>query len=125
MLRTMATDLQTPPTAHDRALVERRFWPKFRRVAARLPFAEDLLAAYYAAADPATPTRVRAALVGALAYFVIPTDMIPDVIAALGFTDDAAVLAAALRTLGEHIRPGHRERARLALLESTSARDCA
>jgi uncharacterized membrane protein YkvA (DUF1232 family) len=102
----------------ERVLVDQGFWPKFRRVAGRLPFAEDLLAAYYAAADPITPVRVRAALFGALAYFVMPADMIPDIIVGLGFTDDAAVLAAALRTLAGHIRPTHRERARQALLET-------
>ena len=108
--------------SRDRTLVEEGFWPKFRRVASRLPFAEDLLAAYYAAVDPATPRRVRAALFGALAYFVLPVDMIPDIIVGLGFTDDAAVLAAALRTLAAHVRPGHRERARQALMETAGGR---
>lgn len=102
----------------NQALVNQRFWPKFRRVAGRLPFAEDLLAAYYAAVDPVTPGRVRVTLFGALAYFIIPTDMIPDIVAGLGFTDDAAVLAAAMRTLGHHILPTHRERARVALTEA-------
>ncbi len=105
------------PDPQERALVENGFWPKFRQVAGQLPFAEDLLAAYYSAMDPATPRRVRAVLLGALAYFVVPTDVIPDVVAGLGFTDDAAVLAAALRTLAEHILPAHRERARRALQE--------
>ncbi len=113
-----ADDIQLPePRPRDRALVEQRFWPKFRRLAARLPFAEDLLAAYYAAVDPATPGRVRAILLAALAYFVIPTDVIPDLVVGLGFTDDAAVLAAALRTLAGHIHPPHRERARQALMD--------
>jgi uncharacterized membrane protein YkvA (DUF1232 family) len=94
------------------------FWPKFRRVAARLPFAEDLLAAYYAATDHATPQRVRVALGGALLYFVVPADMIPDFLLGLGFTDDAAVLAAALRTLAHHVTPAHREMAREALAET-------
>ena len=110
-----------PPEATDRATVEAGFWPKFRRVAGRLPFAEDLLAAWYAARDPSTPTRVRATLLAALAYFVVPTDMIPDVVVGLGYTDDAAVLAAALRTLAAYIRADHRERARLALLEIEEA----
>lgn len=102
----------------DRLIVEEGFWPKFRRLAGRLPFAEDLLAAYYAATDPASPRSVRVTLFGALAYFVIPTDMLPDFIAGIGFTDDAAVLAAAVRAISEHIRPDHRERARLRLAEN-------
>lgn len=110
--------INNPQFSRDRAEVEEGFWPKFRRVAGRIPFAEDLLTAYYAAIDPRTPFRVRATLFGALAYFVMPVDMIPDLVAGLGFTDDAAVLAAALRTLAGHIRPGHRERARQVLEET-------
>jgi len=106
----------------DRTLVEEGFWPKFRRVARRVPFAEDLLAAYYVAVDPKTPRHVRAALFAALAYFVMPADMIPDIVVGLGYTDDAAVLAAALRTLAGHVRPTHRARARQTLGETIESR---
>jgi uncharacterized membrane protein YkvA (DUF1232 family) len=91
---------------------ERRFWIKLRRVLARVPFAEDLVAAYYCALDRETPGYVRAVLFGALAYFVLPTDMVPDVLAGLGFTDDASVIAAALAAVGRHLEPRHREQAR-------------
>lgn len=70
--------------------MQREFWRKARRVAARLPFAEDLAAAYYCAFDRATPVQVKAALVGALAYFVLPLDAIPDMLPGVGFTDAAA-----------------------------------
>jgi uncharacterized membrane protein YkvA (DUF1232 family) len=59
--------------------------------------------------------RVKGVLLAALAYFVIPTDVIPDFVAGLGFTDDAAVLAAAISMVARHITPLHRERARAAL----------
>jgi uncharacterized membrane protein YkvA (DUF1232 family) len=95
--------------------VRRDFWRKAARVAARLPFAEDLLAAYYCAFDQATPFRVRAALVGALAYFVLPFDFVPDFLPVLGFADDAAVLATALHMVAGHMRPEHREAAKRAL----------
>ena len=72
---------------------ERRFWRKVGRVAARVPFVEDLLAAYFCAIDRNTPTYVRGVLLGAVAYFVLPADMIPDLLAPLGFTDDASVIA--------------------------------
>ncbi|MBI5910538.1 MAG: DUF1232 domain-containing protein [Betaproteobacteria bacterium] len=90
----------------------RSFWRKTRHVAARLPFAEDLLAAYYCAFDRATPLQVRATLVGAIAYFVLPLDAIPDVLPALGFTDDAAVLFTAVKLVAGHIRPAHKEAAK-------------
>jgi uncharacterized membrane protein YkvA (DUF1232 family) len=107
----------------DEAL-RRRFWRKLRGVVARLPFAEDLLAAYYCAFDRATPLHVKATLVGAIAYFILPTDAIPDVLPVIGFTDDAAVLAAALRLVASHITPVHRAVAReklTAMLETTRA----
>src|SRR5689334_9175115 len=95
--------------------VRTRFWSTFRKAARQIPFAEDLVAAYYCALDPATPGSVRATLLGALAYFVLPFDIIPDFIAGLGFTDDAAVLFAAIRMVAAHITPVHREAARRAL----------
>jgi uncharacterized membrane protein YkvA (DUF1232 family) len=101
--------------AEDRDSVRRRFWIKFKRLAARLPFAEELLAAYYCAFDKETPRHVQAALLGAIAYFILPFDFIPDMLPVLGFTDDAAVLATAIRLVASHITPEHREAARAAL----------
>jgi uncharacterized membrane protein YkvA (DUF1232 family) len=99
----------------DEERVSRDFWAKARRVAVRLPFAEDLLAAYYCAFDRSTPLHVKASLLGALAYFVLPFDAIPDFLPVLGYTDDAAVLATAIRLVATHILPAHRDAARAAL----------
>jgi uncharacterized membrane protein YkvA (DUF1232 family) len=116
------TDLPDIPKAHlpatvakNRRTVEKGFWKKLLKVAGRVPFADDLGAAYFCAMDPQTPSRVRAILLAALAYFVIPTDVVPDFIAGFGFTDDAAVMAMALGLVSGQIKPRHRERARQAL----------
>jgi uncharacterized membrane protein YkvA (DUF1232 family) len=101
--------------ARDEERVRRGFWPKLRRTAARLPFAEDLVAAYYCAFDRRTPRRVQVILLGALAYFVLPFDFIPDMLPVIGFTDDAAVLATAIRVVAAHITPEHRDAAHRAL----------
>lgn len=101
--------------AQDPEGVRRRFWSKLKRVAAHLPFAEDLLAAYYCAFDLNTPRHVQAALLGAIAYFILPFDFVPDMLPLLGFTDDAAILATAIRTVAGHITPAHRDAARAAL----------
>lgn len=101
--------------ARERAYVRRSFWSKLRRFAAALPFAEDLLAAWYCAFDRETPRHVQAALVGALAYFVLPFDVVPDMMPVLGFTDDAAVLATALKLVASHMRPEHRDAAKAAI----------
>jgi len=109
-------------SGRDEARVQRDFWRKAARVAARLPFAEDLLAAYYCAFDHATPLQVKAALVGALAYFVLPFDAMPDVLPFVGFTDDAAVLLTALRMVAGHMRAEHRDAARAALARIKAGR---
>jgi uncharacterized membrane protein YkvA (DUF1232 family) len=101
--------------ARDPESVRKRFWTKFKRVAARLPFAEDLLAAYYCAFDLKTPRHVQVALLGALAYFVLPFDFVPDLLPILGFGDDAAILATALRMVATHITPEHHAAARAAM----------
>jgi uncharacterized membrane protein YkvA (DUF1232 family) len=97
--------------------LRRNFWRKLRAVAAHLPFAEDLLAAYYCAFDRATPLQVKATLIAAIAYFVLPFDAIPDMLPVIGFTDDAAVLAAAIKMVAGAITPEHRQVAQEKLRE--------
>ena len=101
--------------AKDPERVRKSFWIKIKRVVAKLPFAEDLLAAYYCAFDRQTPRHVQATLLGALAYFILPFDFIPDMLPILGFTDDAAILATAMRIVASHITPEHRAAAKAAL----------
>jgi uncharacterized membrane protein YkvA (DUF1232 family) len=95
--------------------VRRDFWAKLKRVGRRIPFAEDLLAAYFCTLDPTTPHRVRLILLGAIAYFVLPMDAMPDFLPFLGFADDAALLMTALTQVAGSISEGHREQARVAL----------
>ncbi|HEX4301170.1 MAG TPA: YkvA family protein [Rhizomicrobium sp.] len=116
----MTTDTPIPvqlpvSLARDERVVERDFWKKLRKVAGKIPFADDAAAAYFCAVDPATPAKVRATLFAALAYFVMPFDIIPDFIVGIGFTDDAAVIALALSMVARHITDTHRGKARAAL----------
>ena len=103
----------------DERLVRERFWDKLRKALGEIAVVEDFLSAYYCATDHRTPTYVRGILLGALAYFIVPSDAIPDFIAALGFTDDAAVLAAAISAVHENIRAEHRKSARKFLENDT------
>jgi uncharacterized membrane protein YkvA (DUF1232 family) len=103
-----------------RERVRRNFWDKLRGVAARIPFTEDLLAAYYCAFDRNTPRHVQVSLIGALAYFILPFDVLPDMMIVLGYTDDMAVLAGVLRLVSAHITPEHRDAARAALARGLS-----
>ncbi|WP_293906543.1 YkvA family protein [Phenylobacterium sp.] len=112
--------------AEDRALVpavmrlnEQRvvagFWPKIRKVAARVPFAREVLSVWYCAQDEETPLAAKGMAFAALAYFVMPVDAIPDFIAGIGYTDDAAVFAALLAILGKNLKPRHKDAARRAI----------
>jgi len=95
--------------------VQKGFWPKIRRTAARIPFARQVISVWYSARDPETPMAAKGIMLGGLAYFVLPIDAIPDVFAGIGFTDDAAVIAALIATLGTHIKRRHKDQADAAL----------
>ena len=99
----------------DEARFGKDFLTRLKQVAKRIPFAEDLLAAWYCTRDPATPRKVKLTLLAALGYFVLPIDAIPDFMPFLGFTDDAAVIAAALAAVASSITPEHREKAKEAM----------
>lgn len=95
----------------EEAKLKEKFFPKLARVLARVPFAEDLTAAYYCAFDRATPLKAKGILLGAIAYFVLPADAVPDIVLGLGFTDDLAVLLAAVNAVRTHVTATHRARA--------------
>jgi uncharacterized membrane protein YkvA (DUF1232 family) len=98
--------------------VRSKFWATLKKAARAVPFSEDLVAAYYCALDPATPHRVRGVLLAALAYFVLPFDAVPDIIAGAGFADDVTILVAAISAVRAHIAPRHRQAAKDALADS-------
>lgn len=119
--RDIETELESPKLslpaviAKNEKTVNEGFWTKMARVAGKIPFAEDAAAAWFCTRDPGTPLHVKATLLAALAYFVLPIDVVPDFIAGIGFTDDATVLALAFRLVSTNIKPAHREAARKAL----------
>lgn len=97
------------------------FWRTVKRAASRIPFMDEVVAAYYCAFDRDTPFKAKAIIFGALGYFILPTDAIPDFVLGLGFTDDIAVLTAALGTVRAHVKPAHRKAAQRALAEMRDA----
>lgn len=133
-MESLPNDLQvndpSQPLPNDRALVRlarneekvrRGFWDKVRRTVDRVPFLQEAIAAYYCARDPKTPLQVKAVLLGALAYFILPADLIPDIIAWFGFGDDATVLFAAIQTVSPHIKDEHRNKAQAKISELSGA----
>ena len=95
-------------TPLDEQRVDEGFWPKVRKVAGKVPFLPDALALWWCAKDPETPAAAKGMMWAALAYFVLPADVIPDVLAGIGLTDDAAVIAAVIGVAAKHLKPKHR-----------------
>ena len=104
--------------ARQESKVRRGFFPTLKRALRHIPFAEDLVASYHCALDPQTPAASRGVLLAALAYFVLPFDVVPDFVAGLGFADDAAVLMAAFSAVRNNIRPEHYDKARETMAET-------
>jgi uncharacterized membrane protein YkvA (DUF1232 family) len=107
--------------AADEADLRRKLWRKILAEAANLPFLEDVLTAYYCAFDRKTPLYVKVILVGAIVYFVMPDDLIPDSLSLIGLADDVAVLGGAFKIVSSHIKPEHREAAQLMLARLRAA----
>jgi len=80
--------------------------------AAGKPLVEKVLQLYYALQSRATPSWARSTIVGALAYFILPTDAVPDILPGIGYTDDLAMIAAALATVQMYITDDIRTAAR-------------
>jgi len=106
---------RTRQFAADESGLRQRIWKKLKREATNIPFVEDALTAHYCAFDRNTPLYVKLALVGAVVYFLVPDDLIPDSIPVLGVADDAAVLAGAMKIFAAHIKPEHRHAAKIML----------
>ena len=81
------------------------FWNKVKNFALKAgrEVIEKALWLYYAAQQPSTPAWARTVIYGALAYFVLPVDAMPDAIPVAGFTDDLGALVAALGTVSMYV----------------------
>lgn len=97
----------------DEDYVRGNFWNKLKQKGAtKIPFLLDAVALYYCALDTKTPKWAKAVAFGGLAYFILPIDVIPDMLVVVGWTDDAAILAASLKTLSTKVTEEHRLKAR-------------
>lgn len=91
--------------------VEEGFWGKVKRYASKVPFAREVMALYYCALDPETPRAAKVTAIGAIAYWILPLDLLPDFIPVAGFADDATAVIIAFKTLSGYITEEHREKA--------------
>ena len=78
----------------------------------RLHFLPKLMTIFYCMQDKDTPKFVKLALMGALGYVILPLDLVSDAFIGIGWLDDAAVVAAALRLAATYVKPEHLEKVR-------------
>ncbi|EHC9869369.1 DUF1232 domain-containing protein [Vibrio alginolyticus] len=116
MTTTMSVK-SAPKDAKDQTMQapdEKTFWRKMKNSVKKA--GEEIavmgIKSWLAMADSNTSVRHKAILGGALAYFVLPTDMVPDVLAGVGFTDDMAALTLAANSVGNAITKEHEAQAR-------------
>jgi uncharacterized membrane protein YkvA (DUF1232 family) len=106
MRRRLAEDIMVDTyLSYQAAYSTPRFWRKLARHArgAGRQAVEKALWLFYALQNPATPTWAKRVIYGALGYFVFPLDALPDLAPLAGYTDDLAIMAAALATVAVYI----------------------
>ena len=111
------------PTSHDLQKYqgnysEDAFWKKLGRSAGKAgaKVVYYALVLFYTLADPATPAKYKAVIAGALGYFILPLDLLPDFLPFAGLADDWAALIAAVSYVTSAITAVHKEKARKKLL---------
>lgn len=97
-----------------KTVTEKSLFSKIRSVllVAGQGLIEKVLLLYYVFKDSDTPQEVKLAIVGALSYFILPFDTIPDFFAGLGLSDDLSIIMAVLVLATKNIKPEHKKLAK-------------
>ena len=103
-----------PQGQYDSEYSEESFWKKVRKNAwsAGKQVVEKALTLYYCMMDRDTPAWAKAVIVGALGYFILPTDAIPDMIPGAGYADDLGAITVAIGAVAVHIKAEHLQKAK-------------
>ena len=83
--------------------IDENFWSKIERVGSKLSFTKDLKALYNYFVDPSISWYRKSIVVGALVYFIVPIDSIPDIAPLIGYLDDLGVITATIKFLGSEL----------------------
>jgi len=85
--------------------IDENLWEKLERVGKKISFAKDILALVNYMRDPNVSWHRKSIVIGALIYFIVPIDAIPDIAPLVGYLDDLGVIAAVLKYLGNELIP--------------------
>lgn len=87
---------------------ENRFWEKVLRIAKKVGATVlcPVFQLYYMLQSEQVPVKHKAYIVGALGYFILPFDLIPEGLFSLvGYTDDVAIMTFILSIVKESLTP--------------------
>ena len=93
---------------------EKAFWDKLKKVASKAgaKVVYYALVLFYTLIDPKTPVKYKAIIAGALGYFILPLDVLPDFLPFAGLADDWAALIAAVSYVFTSITRENKDKAR-------------
>lgn len=98
---------------------DEKFWDKVKKygkkAGASVVYAVLLL--YYTLKKPEVPVKTKAMIIGALGYFILPFDLIPDFVFGIGYADDLGALGAAIIQVAMHIDADIKDKSREKLKE--------
>jgi uncharacterized membrane protein YkvA (DUF1232 family) len=102
----LESDFDTPEKFDEGVeYVEERLWMKLEKFGRKLSFANDIIALYKYLIDSTVSWHRKAIIVGALVYFIVPVDSIPDIAPLIGYMDDLGVITAVLKFMGSELIP--------------------
>lgn len=90
---------------HGKHYSENKLWNKIKKYSKKIGSTAvyAVLLLFYVMQKEEVPKKNKAIIIGALGYFILPFDFIPDVLAGVGYTDDIGVLLAALWQVSMYI----------------------
>lgn len=106
-------------TSYQRNYSDEKLWKKVTSVArkAGIKTVYAALLLYYVATGKEVSVADKAKIYGALGYFILPLDVVPDLAPLVGYTDDLTALLWALHAVWANVTPEVREKAQAKLSE--------
>lgn len=94
---------------HSKHYNDGAFWKLVAKHGNKIPFLFQILVMWNVMSDPETPVYIKALIVAALGYVIMPFDAVPDIIPVAGWLDDAGIVALAYGQITAHVKPRHIE----------------
>ncbi len=98
---------------------DEKLWGKLKKFAKKAgsSVVYAVLLLYFTLQKPEVPVKAKTIIIGALGYFILPLDLIPDIAVGVGYTDDLGALGVALFQVAMYIDEDIKNKAKVKLRE--------